>query len=207
MAGDSQPSVDGGDPDAGSSADAGVDAPMAAAVAFDPEASLDLGILVLQTSVDATLTLRNTGDATAALGNVTSSAAALTLKDGNYPGSGGSCTTTLAPAATCTLVFTFTPTNVGPVDAIVNVVYDDGAGNSQMASRQVSGTGRNQDSLTISDADLFDFGAVDRVGTSRSRVGRSRAPEEPADPVCPWVAPARSSSRSAPAATAKKKAC
>jgi hypothetical protein len=59
---------------------------------------------------------------------------------GSYPGTGGTCAVTLAAAASCTIVFNFSPTANGLFTDTIRLSYNDGS-TSQMATRDVQGTG------------------------------------------------------------------
>jgi hypothetical protein len=84
-------------------------------------------------------------------------AAGFAFKGGSYPGTGGTCATTLAVAAgTCTVVVTFSPTSAGPFSGALSLGYDDGV-TSQAASRPLTGAGAAPALLTISDGPTFDF--------------------------------------------------
>ncbi|MCM2278870.1 MAG: choice-of-anchor D domain-containing protein [Oligoflexia bacterium] len=121
-----------------------------AVLTLSDDPTLDFGASPSGTPVDATLTLSNTGiTAAQALGE--SPADPLTapfgFKGGSYPGTGGSCGTTLAPGASCTLVLTFSPSSPagGSYSDTLSLVFDDGSGlgipNSQV-TRALSGTGQ-----------------------------------------------------------------
>ena len=76
-----------------------------------------------------------------------------------YPGSGGTCTGTLAAADDCTIVVRYSPTLTGTQTDTILVDYNDGAA-GQTASRDVQGSGVAPASITISEADPYDYGTV-----------------------------------------------
>ena len=80
----------------------------AASLSFSPT-SLNYGNAVEATAYTQTVTVKNTGGSAATISTVTTS--------GDFHATG--CTTTLAPAATCTLTVTFTPTSLGRINGSV----------------------------------------------------------------------------------------
>jgi hypothetical protein len=60
---------------------------------------------------------------------------------GTYPGSGGTCSTTLSAGGTCTVNVFFQPAATGPATGAVKINYRDGVGTQLAASRVVTGTG------------------------------------------------------------------
>jgi hypothetical protein len=58
-----------------------------------------------------------------------------------YPGTGGSCQTTLAPNSQCQLAVLFTPQAVGTASGTLSVSYDDTFMSPLTAGRAVTGTG------------------------------------------------------------------
>jgi Bacterial Ig domain len=83
------------------------------------------------TSASQTLTLRNTGNA-----NLTG--ISLAFSSPRYSRSGGTCGTTLTPAATCTIAVVFAPTASGLVSATLNVTANVAVTGSPVS---LSGTG------------------------------------------------------------------
>src|SRR5690606_8629525 len=81
------------------------------------------------------------------------------FKGGSYPGTGGTCTSSLPPTNNCTIVVTFNPTDSGLSTDTIQIDYNDGTG-TQASTRDVRGTGVSAALLEISDAPLFDFGNV-----------------------------------------------
>ena len=117
----------------------------------------DYGPVVSTGSADKTFTIQNTGALAAATVNGTGLAAPFSFKGGSYPGTGGSCGTTVNAGATCTVVVTFNPTATGPFSDALDMTYFDGA-NNQTSSRSIQGTGATPASITISDGTTYNFG-------------------------------------------------
>ncbi|HRK07707.1 MAG TPA: choice-of-anchor D domain-containing protein [Pseudobdellovibrionaceae bacterium] len=109
---------------------------------------------------DWPLTLTNTGNSTA---TITADSGGLASPftyagGGGYPGVGGTCTSTLAPAANCTVVLRFAPSVSGSYTDTLEISYNNGAIGSS-ATRDLSGTGVIQASLSISDGPTYNFGS------------------------------------------------
>lgn len=119
-------------------------------------------------SADGTLTLTNTGGTTATSMSGGGLLSPFSFKGGSYPGVGGTCAASLAPAATCTVVINFAPSVVGPYTDAVEISYNNGAIGTSV-SRDLSGTAVTQATLTISDGPTYDFGSRN-VNTSVSYV-------------------------------------
>ncbi len=117
----------------------------------------DYGNQALNTSTDFIFTVSNTGGVAATSMSGAGLAAPFSFKGGAYPGTGGSCSASLAPSSTCTFVVTFNPTTTGIFSDTVEIDYNDGATTKQ-ATRDVQGSGTNQAVITISEGPLFDYG-------------------------------------------------
>ena len=81
------------------------------------------------------------------------------LKNGEFPGSGGTCTNKIAPGETCTIVVTFTPVNVGVKLDQIKIEYDNGV-SSVTTTRDIQGEGVVPAILEITDAPLYNFGTL-----------------------------------------------
>ena len=78
---------------------------------------------------------------------------------GTYPGTGGTCGTTLANGSQCTIAIEFNPTLVGIYNDQFQIDYFDGA-NNQSVIVNITGVGAPPADLTISDGPTFDYGQV-----------------------------------------------
>ena len=121
--------------------------------------SYDFGAVANGSSNDKSLTLNNTGGITATGLSGAGFTTPLTFKGGTFPGTGGNCSTTLAPAAACTVVITFAPTTSGSYDQTMTVTYNNGV-SSQNSTRQILGTSSNPAVLAISNGPTYNFGNV-----------------------------------------------
>ncbi|MCA9324548.1 choice-of-anchor D domain-containing protein, partial [Candidatus Saccharibacteria bacterium] len=107
-------------------------------------------------TVEYTFTLQNTGSVTATTISGGGLAAPYTYKGGSFPGTGGNCGATLAPAGSCDFIVEFSPGSSGVHNDTIDISYYDGAGTSN-ALRPVTGTGVDPAQLVISNAPLYDF--------------------------------------------------
>ena len=108
-------------------------------------------------STDATLTLDNTGGYQASSIAGLGLAAPFSFKGGTYPGTGGSCGTTLSAGSNCTVVVTYSPSTVAVHSDTIQIDYNDGV-SAQSETRDVQGTGVVAASLDISHGPTYDFG-------------------------------------------------
>ncbi|MCB0367798.1 MAG: choice-of-anchor D domain-containing protein, partial [Bdellovibrionales bacterium] len=119
----------------------------------------DYGTQALGSSTDFTFTVDNTGAVTATALAGTGLAAPFTYKGGSYPGTGGNCGASLAAAASCSIVVTYSPTTTGAHTDTIQIDYNDGAV-AQSATRDIQGSGTNNAVLAISDNPQYDFGTL-----------------------------------------------
>src|SRR5690606_29490429 len=114
------------------------DAPAVLSISNGP--TYDYSDVATGTSLDHTFTVSYSGGVSATSVNGTGLTAPFEFKDGSYPGTGGTCGTTIN--SNCTIVVTFSPTaNVTSNDTI-EIGYDDGV-TTQTATRPIEGTGVN----------------------------------------------------------------
>jgi hypothetical protein len=118
-------------------------------------------------ATDHTFTVWNTGAQLATsiapgvgLGN------GFAFKGNTYPGTGGTCASTLAVGTSCNIVVTFTPPGAGSFSATINLNYGtNGAPPSSTVTRALQGTGITTALLTINpwgpggSSGTFDYGA------------------------------------------------
>lgn len=117
--------------------------------------SYDFGSIPTNTSREHTFTISHTGDfnATGVTGGGLSSP--FDFKGGSYPGTGGTCGSTISAA--CTIVVTFNPTTSGVSNDTIQISYNDGK-ETQSATRAITGTGNSPAILTINSGSAYDFG-------------------------------------------------
>lgn len=122
------------------------------------------GNQTLGSATDKTFTITNTGSGTATSIAASALSSPFAFKGGSYPGTGGTCTASVAAAASCTVVVTYSPVTAALHTDAVSLNYNDGS-SVQISSRAIQGTGQAAGSLIISDAPSYDFGSQ-TTGTS-----------------------------------------
>ncbi|MCB0356458.1 MAG: choice-of-anchor D domain-containing protein, partial [Bdellovibrionales bacterium] len=120
--------------------------------------SFDYGTHLVGSSTDQTFTINNTGGVSATGMSALPISAPFGYKGGSYPGTGGNCGATLAAAATCSIVVTYSPSATGIHSETIEINYNDGSG-PQSATRDITGTGASAALLVISDGPLYDYGS------------------------------------------------
>jgi hypothetical protein len=108
----------------------------------------------------------NTGGAAALSMQAPSLGSGFGYVGGVYPGSGGTCSTTLSAGSSCTVNVSFQPVATGPATGTVKINYRDSVGTQLAASRVVTGTGTMLGLVEIdeksdhSDGLFTSFGAI-----------------------------------------------
>ncbi len=123
----------------------------------------DYGSIANGGTAEKSFTLTNGGGVPATAVSGGGLAAPFAFKGGTFPGTGGTCTSTLNASATCTMIVVFAPTTAGVQTDAIDISYDDGVV-VQSASRNLQGTGVPPALLSISDGPTFDYGAVVSTG-------------------------------------------
>lgn len=135
-----------------------------AILAISDAPTYDYGTKALGSVTSKTFTITNSGGLSAtSLAYAGGLAAPYTFKGGSYPGTGGTCGTTLAASATCTILINFSPTSTGTFNDTIDLSYSDGQA-SQNATRAVTGIGALA-VLAISDGVTYDYGTVNVSST------------------------------------------
>jgi hypothetical protein len=130
-----------------------------AALNVSDGATFVFGTVAVGGTMDKTLTLTNNGGTSATELWGSGVAAPFSFKGGAFPGTGGTCSTTLAASATCTFIITFSPTTIATFNDTVDISYFDGVV-YQSASRNLTGTAVAPGNLIISNGPTFDFGTI-----------------------------------------------
>lgn len=123
----------------------------------------DFGTVITGGVYEKTFTVSNSGGANAIAITGSGLAAPFEFKSGSFPGTGGTCTSSLAPAATCTVVVQYTPSTSSVHSDSMDINYNDGA-MAQTSSRAMQGTGVSAAFLAISGSNPYDFGSVGVFG-------------------------------------------
>lgn len=145
-----------------------------------PGTSIDFGVRPVASSTDVTWTIANAGPWPATEfeedPDQPALAAPFSFKGGAFPGTGGTCTTTIEPEATCTIVLTYAPAEAGSFTGSLPLRYVNGVVHAPVP---LTLTGSTPASLALSDGPLLDFGAsavgvpVDRLLTLTNSGGTS----------------------------------
>jgi len=137
--------------------------PPVAVLTISDGPTFDYGTVSTGAASDHTFTVSNTGAATATAmaAGTPALVAPFSYTGGAYPGTGGTCTTTLAAAATCTIVVRFAPTVVATFSDTVRVSYNN---NSVVTEATVGVTGTST-SVIAGDLDTS-FGGTGTVTNS-----------------------------------------
>ena len=104
---------------------------------------------------------------------------AFTFVGGSYPGTGGSCGTTIPTGGNCSMNIRFSPTALVAYNSNLTITFTNSSGTYPSASA-LSGTGAYPAAVTVSDGGAFDFGTV-TTGSSGTKIftftnnGASRA--------------------------------
>jgi len=144
--------------------------PMTAILQISNGPVYDFGTHVIGDSADVALLVSNAGTANATAMTGSGLAAPFSFKGGSYPGTGGTCTATLAPQANCSIVLTYAPVTTGVHSGTVQVNYFDGVTN-QTAARDLQGVSSAPALLVIDQGPTADFGTV-TVGQSADHLFR-----------------------------------
>lgn len=114
-------------------------APAAVLSISDGPSSYNFGTLYAWQVVEKTFTVTNNGALTATSMSGGSIGVPFAFKGGSYPGTGGSCGSTLAAGSNCTVIVVYAPTANSPHSSTVIVNYFDGTA-ANTATRPVNGT-------------------------------------------------------------------
>ena len=133
----------------------------------------DFGTHPLNSTTTHTFTITNTGTSAVSLRGGRRLPPPFSYPGGSFPGTGGTCTTTLDPAMSCTVVVQFIPQFVGRFSAPLEIFYSVENNNGghphptmMVARRMMTGSGLPSGSLTISDWPSYDFGGVGTGGSA-----------------------------------------
>jgi len=89
--------------------------------------AIDFGSVPPGETGEAILTIENTGPYPATeFKQTTEPETPFSFKDGSFPGTGGSCTDRIEPDATCTLVITYEPDQLGSSEKTIEMSYVNG---------------------------------------------------------------------------------
>ena len=119
---------------------------------------------VIQTAAtEKTITVTNSGSDAASALSFSDLSQPFRYKGGSYPGTGGSCSTTLSVSQSCTLVLEFAPTSVGVSGQSLTLTYHNGL-SSVNVSTTLTGEGLAQAIISISEGNPYFFGTTNVAG-------------------------------------------
>lgn len=101
----------------------------------------DFGAVLVESHNEATFTVKNEGvrDATSLTGGFTISA--FSYKGGTFPGTGGTCQSTLAPQTSCSIVVVFSPQYADTFAEFIHLNYHNGQHTDLATTVQLLGRG------------------------------------------------------------------
>lgn len=100
----------------------------------------DFGTAKINSSIQKLFSVTNSGGVAATSIAGTFSNAVFSFYGGSFPGTGGSCTTSLSPGTTCTIVLNFKPTAATSYNELFSLTYNDGI-RTQTEPKNLSGSG------------------------------------------------------------------
>ena len=129
----------------------------------------DYGLIADGGNVTYTFTITNSGASSATGLTEVGLAAPFDFLGGGYPGTGGDCAGTLNAGATCNIEIQYGPGVVSAADNdTIDMQYNDG-NVVQNATRDVTGVAVAPASITITEADPYDYGTL-AVGSNLTHV-------------------------------------
>jgi alpha-tubulin suppressor-like RCC1 family protein len=133
----------------------------AATLTISDGATYDFGFIPANSTSDKTFTVTKGGSLNATSVSTSGLSAPYTYKGGAFPGTGGTCTTTIS--ATCTIVVTYAPTALGTYSQTLSLDFNDGS-TTTSSTRAMTGTSGAVALLTISNQPTYSYGT--RVNAS-----------------------------------------
>lgn len=118
----------------------GVTGTGAAPAVLSISGTTNFGLVTVGNPQPGTFTVTNSGGVNAFTLFSNSLTAPYTYLGGSFPGSGGTCSASLAPASSCTVVVEFVPTSPITFNEVIEVLYNNGV-TGQMATLAITGQG------------------------------------------------------------------
>ncbi|MCB0405433.1 MAG: choice-of-anchor D domain-containing protein [Bdellovibrionales bacterium] len=132
-----------------------VNSPLVAVLEISEDPSYDFGTVAVGNTSDHSFTVSNTGNNPATDMKEAIGAALVTpfgFKGGSYPGTGGTCVTSLNQGSSCTIVVSFAPSSQANFSDSVTLSYNNSS-SEQTVARLLSGTGGSAGSGSGGDLD------------------------------------------------------
>lgn len=139
-----------------------------AALAIGGGDPFGFGTLAAGTTSTQIFTVTNTGGVNATSITGSGLATPFSFLGGSYPGSGGDCGSTIAPAGSCNIVVQFAPVSVNTFSDTLSLDYNNGV-SAQSETKVLQGVGGNPATLSISGGNPFNFGTK-AVGSATNQV-------------------------------------
>lgn len=137
-------------------------------LSFEYGTTYDFGNKFVGTSTDLRIRISNTGKVTAQSISVNNLILPFSMKGGSYPGTGGTCGSSLSPGQTCDLYVRYTPTSSGEHLQNITLTYLN-AGRTESNTLKLLAWGFFQAELSVSDSSGYSFGTV-ATGMSHDKV-------------------------------------
>lgn len=133
-------------------------------ITFD-QSTYNFGQVIQSTSAETIITVSNAGPTNYTNLSATPLTAPFSFKGGSYPGTGGTCQSSLASGQNCKLVVVFAPSTTGVQTQSLNFTFDDGYVANAQTSAPLQGEGIAQAIMGVSDGTPYNFG-ITNVGGS-----------------------------------------
>ncbi|MCA9325933.1 choice-of-anchor D domain-containing protein, partial [Candidatus Saccharibacteria bacterium] len=119
----------------------------------------DYGTIAVGSTAEHVFSVTNTGGLSATTITGTGLAAPFSFKGGSYPGTGGTCSVSIGPAASCNIVVTYSPLAASSHTDTIQLDYSSGIGPNS-AFRDVQGSGATAAVINISDSPIYNYGTL-----------------------------------------------
>ncbi len=129
----------------------------------------NFGFVSPGSTVEHVFTMANLGAVPATAIQVNEFALPFQFVGGQYPGKGGTCSSTLSAGATCTLRVSFAPENDGAYDTALNISYSNGIVAAAI-SREISGRAGEPAQLVTASGTVHSFGPANLQSTQETSI-------------------------------------
>ena len=129
------------------------------------QGTYNFGQVIQSSSSERVITVQNPGSTDFNNLLATSLSVPYAFKGGTYPGTGGSCGTSLVAGQSCSLVVLFSPTTTGVQSQSLVFTYNDGHINNAQSTATLTGEGIAQAIISVSDGNPFNFGTTNINGS------------------------------------------
>ena len=116
------------------------------------------GTISVNSTLEKTITITNSSTKEATGFSIFSMPIGFSFKNGNFPGTGGTCNTSFS--SSCRIVIVFNPTSATDYSGTIKFKYDDGTGTTQYVFSTLTGTGENTSNLFLSRFDTVSFNSL-----------------------------------------------